>query len=179
MMFLDCPAAPGQQGAGCRCGLPAEVRCRFTMRSTGGPLESVMIRCAAGHCFSGPIEFLIPDSTGTHDPGAAGSGSGAGRDSLHRGPDGHRGAPTHRYCPAAPECKDRRPSTAPAYYLGRPAAVWIAAARPRRRHIAARYLSAAEACIAVGRQCCIKMQAATPPGSYPRRTWRRRSFGRQ
>jgi len=23
-----------------KCGLPAEVRCRFTMRSTDGPLES-------------------------------------------------------------------------------------------------------------------------------------------
>jgi hypothetical protein len=76
MMFLDCPAAPGQQGAG-RCGLPAEVRCRFTMRSTGGPLDSVMIRCAAGHYFSGPIDLLAPDSTGNHDPGAAWPGSHA------------------------------------------------------------------------------------------------------
>ena len=29
MMFLDCPAYLDQDGA-VRCGLPAEVRCRFT-----------------------------------------------------------------------------------------------------------------------------------------------------
>jgi hypothetical protein len=29
------------------------------------------------------------------------------------------------------ERKDRRPNTAPAYYLGHPAAVWITAMRPR------------------------------------------------
>ena len=68
MMFLDCPASLDQDGA-VRCGLPAEVRCRFTMRSTDGPLESVMIRCAVGHCFSGPIGFLIPARAGHHDPG--------------------------------------------------------------------------------------------------------------
>jgi hypothetical protein len=39
MMFLDCPACLDEEGA-VRCGLPAEVRCRFSMRSTGGPLES-------------------------------------------------------------------------------------------------------------------------------------------
>ena len=48
MMFLNCPAYLDQDGA-VRCGLPAEVRCRFTMRSTDGPLESAMIRCPAGH----------------------------------------------------------------------------------------------------------------------------------
>ena len=48
MMFLDCPAYLDQDGA-VRCGLPAEVRCRFTMRSTDGPIESAMIRCPAGH----------------------------------------------------------------------------------------------------------------------------------
>jgi hypothetical protein len=42
MMFLDCPAYLDEAGA--RCGLPAEVRCRFIMRSTDGPLESAMIR---------------------------------------------------------------------------------------------------------------------------------------
>ncbi len=35
MMFLDCPAYPDEDGA-LRCGLPAGVRYRFTMRSTGG-----------------------------------------------------------------------------------------------------------------------------------------------
>ena len=52
MMFLDCPAYLDQDGAA-RCGLPAEVRCRFTMRSTDGPLECAMIRCPAGHWFNG------------------------------------------------------------------------------------------------------------------------------
>ncbi len=55
MMFLDCPAYLDQDGA-LRCGLPAEVRCRFTVRSTDGPLESAMIRCPAGHYFCGAIE---------------------------------------------------------------------------------------------------------------------------
>ena len=38
--------------------------------------------------------------------------------------------------PAAPERKDRRPNTAPAYYLGHPAGLWITAMRPRRRRTA-------------------------------------------
>jgi hypothetical protein len=49
MMFLDCPAYLDPGGAA-RCGLPAEVRCRFTMQSTDGPADSAMIRCPAGHC---------------------------------------------------------------------------------------------------------------------------------
>ena len=57
MMFLDCPAYLDEEGA-VRCGLPAEERSRFTMRSTSGPLESVMIRCPSGHWFNAPIEFL-------------------------------------------------------------------------------------------------------------------------
>jgi hypothetical protein len=48
MMFLDCPAYMDSERTA-RCGLPAEVRYRFTMSSTGGPLESAMIRCPAGH----------------------------------------------------------------------------------------------------------------------------------
>lgn len=56
MMFLDCPAWLDEEGA-IRCGLPAEVRHRFITRSTGGPLESAMIRCPAGHWFNGPIEL--------------------------------------------------------------------------------------------------------------------------
>ena len=55
MMFLDCPACLDEEGTP-RCGLPAEVRCRFTMRSTDGPLEAAMIRCPAGHWFTGPVE---------------------------------------------------------------------------------------------------------------------------
>src|SRR5260370_27261450 len=56
-MFLDCPAYLDEQGL-IRCGLPAEVKRRFIMKSTGGPLESVMITCPAGHIFHAPIEFL-------------------------------------------------------------------------------------------------------------------------
>ena len=33
----------------------------------------------------------------------------------------------------------RRPNTAPAYYLGHPAALWITAMRPRRRPTASRH----------------------------------------
>ena len=59
-MFLDCPAYLDNEGA-VRCGLPAEVRSRFVMRSTDGPLESAMIRCPVGHVFNAPIEFLTWD----------------------------------------------------------------------------------------------------------------------
>jgi hypothetical protein len=55
--FLDCPAYLDEEGT-VRCGLPAEVTCRFIMDSTDGPLESVMIRCPAGHVFNAPIELL-------------------------------------------------------------------------------------------------------------------------
>jgi hypothetical protein len=57
MMFLDCPAYAGGEG-GARCGLPAEIKCRYTMQSTDGPLDSVMIKCPSGHLFNGPVEFL-------------------------------------------------------------------------------------------------------------------------
>jgi hypothetical protein len=67
MTFLDCPARLDQEGA-VRCGLPAEVWCRFTMRSTDGP-----------------------------------------------------------------EQKAHRPNSAPAYYLGHPACLWITVMRPHRR----------------------------------------------
>ncbi len=61
IMFLDCPAYLDEEGA-VRCGLPAEVRCRFVMNSTDGPFESAMIRCPSGHFFNGPIEFLTYDN---------------------------------------------------------------------------------------------------------------------
>jgi hypothetical protein len=57
MEFLACPAYLNDDGS-VRCGLPAEVTCRFTMRSSDGPLESVMIRCPARHHFSAPVDFL-------------------------------------------------------------------------------------------------------------------------
>ena len=60
IMFLDCPAYLDEQ-RGLRCGLPAEVSCRFIMNSTDGPIESATIRCPSGHFFNGPIEFLTYD----------------------------------------------------------------------------------------------------------------------
>jgi hypothetical protein len=56
-MFLVCPAYLDTDGTR-RCGLPAEVETRYTMRSTDGPLESAKIRCPRNHWFNGPIEFL-------------------------------------------------------------------------------------------------------------------------
>lgn len=67
IMFLDCPAFL-DEGRDTRCGLPAEIRCRFIMSSTDGLLESAMIRCPSGHFFNGPIEFLTYDK---HKSGAS------------------------------------------------------------------------------------------------------------
>jgi hypothetical protein len=97
MMFLDCPAYRDHEGAE-RCGLPAEVRCRFTMRSTDGPLECAMIRCPAGHYFNGSIESLTWE-----------------------------GRSVPRASRTEPEII--RPNTAPAYYLGHPARLWITVIR--------------------------------------------------
>jgi hypothetical protein len=85
-MFLDCPAWLDEEGA-VRCGLPAEVRSRFTMRSTGGPLESAMIRCPSGHWFNAPIEFLTLKDGKEPGPGSVGPAPGAGRGSRHGSPD--------------------------------------------------------------------------------------------
>jgi hypothetical protein len=140
MMFLDCPAYLDQDGAA-RCGLPAEVRCRFTMRSTGGPLESAMIRCPAGHWFNGPIESLIWESTDKHDAGTAAVASTARRAHLtysHDGRAGTGGPVIQR--PSEPGQAIRRPNTAAAYYLGRPASVWITAMSPHRRDTASNHL---------------------------------------
>lgn len=143
MTFLDCPAYLDHERTA-RCGLPAEVRCRFTMRSTDGPLESAMIRCPAGHYFSGLIESLTWHSTGTHDPGTHGASSRAGRDSLQGFNDGRDGGGglARRDLAADPEPGTSRPNTAPAYYLGRPARLWITANRPRPRRPASRPMQA-------------------------------------
>jgi hypothetical protein len=139
MMFLDCPAYLDQDGS-LRCGLPAEVRCRFTMRSADGPVESAMIRCPAGHYFSGAIESLTWDGKDKHDPGNAAVTSRAGRDSVQGSHDGrHDGGGSHPGdAPHEPERDACRPNTAPAYYLGHPAALWTTAMRPRRRRTASR-----------------------------------------
>ncbi len=141
MMFLDCPAYLDQDGAQ-RCGLPAEVSCRFTMRSTDGPLESAMISCPAGHHFTGAIESLTWDGQDNRDPGTARLGARAGHNSLQRGHDGrHSGrGSTSRESPAGPKRRARRPNGAPAYYQGRPAALWITAMRPHRDPTATRPL---------------------------------------
>ena len=56
-MFLDCPGYMDQHGTA-RCGLPAVMEDRYTMKSTDGPLESARIRCPRGHFFNGPLESL-------------------------------------------------------------------------------------------------------------------------
>lgn len=58
VMFVDCPAFMDDSGS-IRCGLPAEVEGRATMRSTDGPLETAKIRCPRGHWFNGPVASLI------------------------------------------------------------------------------------------------------------------------
>jgi hypothetical protein len=80
MMFLDCPAYLDDEHA-VRCGLPAEVRHRFNVRSADGLLESVMIRCPSGHWFNGPIESLTWDRTDNNDPGTAAGAPSARHDS--------------------------------------------------------------------------------------------------
>ena len=141
MMFLDCPAWLDHKGA-VRCGLPAEVRCRFTMRSTDGPVESAMIRCPAGHYFCGAIQSLTWDRGGRHDPGSAAVTSRAGRaisaQGSHDGRDSADGSAV-RDIPAEPQPGFSRPNTAPAYYLGHPARLWITVMRPRRRDTTSRH----------------------------------------
>jgi hypothetical protein len=133
MMFLDCPAYLDQDGAA-RCGLPAEVRSWFTMDSSKGPLESAMIRCPAGHWFNGPIEFLTWPGRHQQDPGAATvapSARGNSRTGAHDGCGGSSG-PTGVFT-GKPGPESSRLNSVPAYYLGRPARLWITAMRPRRR----------------------------------------------
>jgi hypothetical protein len=132
MMFLDCPAYLDRDSAA-RCGLPAEVRCRFTMRSADGPIECAMIRCPAGHWFNGAIESLTWDGKDTHHPRpAAGPPSGRPR-TPQRTQDSHDegSKPGTRDFPSRKWREVSRPITAPAYYLGRPAALLITAMRPR------------------------------------------------
>jgi hypothetical protein len=130
MIFLDCPAYLDEERT-VRCGLPAEIRCRFTMRSTSGPLESAMIRCPSGHWFNGPIESLTADSSDKRPPGPAAVAASAGRDSLKDSHNGGVGAA--QGFPGERDHPIPRSNCAPAYYLGRPASLWIAAMSPRRR----------------------------------------------
>ena len=101
MTFLDCPAYLDDDGAE-RCGLPAEVQARVTTRSSDGPVESVKIRCPAGHWFNAPIEFLTchPQLASGHLHQRGGS-LAAGRGS-HRHAGGGAGAGDGRQLAAAP-----------------------------------------------------------------------------
>lgn len=135
-MFVDCPAYLGEDGAA-RCGLPAEVQRRFAMRSTDGPLECAMIRCPVGHWFNGPIGSLTWQTSQKHDPGRARVSSSARRDSSagnHDGLDGGGGSAVRTLTdpPGEPTRSASRPNGAPAYYLGRPARMWIAGMSPHR-----------------------------------------------
>jgi hypothetical protein len=155
VMFLDCPAYLDEDGA-LRCGLPAGVRYRFTMRSSDGPLEAAMIRCPSGHRFNGPIQSLTWEGKDTNHPGqdpappatthrfregidtgglgrpaAESPAARAGIIGHHAPLDGRGSSLRHR--PGAPQPEIPRPSTAPAYYLGRPAGLWITAMSPRQR----------------------------------------------
>ena len=132
MMFLDCPAYLDQVSAA-RCGLPAEVRCRFTMHSTDGPVESAMIQCPAGHYFCGAIESLSWNGTDKYDRGSAAVTSRAGRDGLQHGNDGRGddGSDPQHFPPFRSRVFSR-PNTAPAYYLGHPARLWLTVMRLRR-----------------------------------------------
>lgn len=138
-MFLNCPAYLYQEGTA-RCGLPAEVRYRFTMHSTDGPLESVMLRCPVGHYFNGPIESLTWESTSKRDPYTGKLAPRAERDSLNHGHDDHNcdGGFAIRDSRGEPEPEISRPNTAPAYYLGHPADLWITVMHQRRRPAYAR-----------------------------------------
>ena len=127
MMFLDCPAYLDDEHA-VRCGLPAEVRRWYTMRSTDGLLECAMIRCPSGHWFNGPIESLTWDRSPGRPAATSPTASTTERGSR---PDA-RGATTVREPPAQPRQDVARPNTAPAYYQGRPARMWITAMTPRR-----------------------------------------------
>src|SRR5262249_28312403 len=82
LMFLDCPAYLDRDG-GQRCGLPAEVRSRFLMRSFGGPVEAAMIRCPAGQWFT------VPGATVTALPPPALAGAAAATAGAPRGPRPH------------------------------------------------------------------------------------------
>ncbi len=46
--FASCP----------ECGAPAEITERFRMPSTDGPVEHIVVHCAAGHHFRMPADKL-------------------------------------------------------------------------------------------------------------------------
>lgn len=48
-MLYDCP----------ECGLPATVTSRGRLPGTSGPVEHVLVHCAANHRFLGPADTLL------------------------------------------------------------------------------------------------------------------------
>jgi hypothetical protein len=78
------------------------------------------------------------DNRDKPDPGKAAVTSRPARDSVRDSHDGRDGAGgiAVRDFPAGPEPGISRPGTAPAYYPGRPARLWITVMRPRRRRTA-------------------------------------------
>jgi hypothetical protein len=156
MMFLDCPAYLDEDGAR-RCGLPAEVRCRFVFHSSGGPLEAATIRCPSGHWFNGTIESLTWETEEKHHSGTDAAAASATHHFQERLDDSSPGRPTAnspaaragviargtlvdgrggtivRGHPGKPWRDIAHPNAAPAYYLGRPARMWITAMSPRCR----------------------------------------------
>jgi hypothetical protein len=145
MTFLDCPAYLDHDSQA-RCGLPAEITNRYTLHSTDGPVECATIRCPSGHWFNGPIESLTWERTDKHDPGTAAVASSARHDRLTGGHDGRAG-PGRSFIqdPGERGQAIRRPNTAPAYYLGRPASLRITAMSPRRSRTATNHLMQAVA----------------------------------
>jgi len=55
--FLDCPAYLDEHGTA-RCGLPAVVEYRYTIRSIEKTLDAAKIWCPRGHWFNAPAEAL-------------------------------------------------------------------------------------------------------------------------
>lgn len=105
------------------------------MRPTDRLPERATVRSPPGPYVSRFIESLTRDSKDKHNPGTTAGGSRAERDSVqitHNRHDGEGGAALREF-PAPPERRIRRPNTTPAYYLGRPADLWISAMRPRRK----------------------------------------------
>lgn len=87
-MFVDCPAYLHNSGS-VRCGLPAEVKGRSTMRSTDGPLESARIRCPRGYWFNGPVDSLtLPQQSRGRDDGRAEGQAGLPDHVVYGGPGG-------------------------------------------------------------------------------------------
>jgi hypothetical protein len=54
------------------CGVPAEVTERFRLASTDGPIDHLVVHCAAGHYFRMPADMLTrqpqPLSVGRPQP---------------------------------------------------------------------------------------------------------------